>query len=163
MSTQHHIVGLDAWVEPPPLAFPHTIHLIRDGTALSNPSQIKDATILINSQVSVTRELLSHGPKVALVAVTGTGIDHVDQSALRERGITLCKVPAQNVDTVSEHAIALYFALKREILPMHRMTVEGRVWAELRTPHKAFASLPRTCAEETLVSPRMMWRCCGID
>lgn len=152
MTTQHHVVGLDAWVEPPPLDFPHTLHLIRDGTALSNPEQIKDATILINSQVPVTRELIQHGPKVQLVACTGTGINHVNQAALRERGITLCKVPAQNVDTVSEHALALYFALKRELLPMHQLTMEGKRWAELRTPHVAFQSLPRTNAEETLVS-----------
>lgn len=151
MAPEHHIVGLDAWVEPPPLDFPHTLHLIRDGTALSNPEQLKDATILINSQVPVTRELLLHAPKVQLVACTGTGINHIDQAALRERGIALTKVPAQNVDTVSEHAIALYFALKRELLQMHSVTVEGTKWAEVKTPHRLFGSLPRTCAEETLV------------
>lgn len=151
MATEHHVVGLDAWVEPLPLDFPHTLHLIRDGTALSNPEQIKDATILINSQVPVTRELLKNGPNVKLVAVTGTGINHIDQVALREGGITLCKVPAQNVDTVSEHAFALYFALKRELLPMHRLTMDGKRWAELRTPHLGYSSMPRTNAEETLV------------
>lgn len=151
MATQHHVVGLDAWVEPLPLDFPHTLHLIRDGTALSNPEQIKDATILLNSQVPVTRELIQHAPKVQLVSISGTGVNHVDQAALNERGITLCKVPAQNVDTVSEHAIALYFALKRELIPMHHLTMEGKRWAEVRTPHVSFQSVPRTNAEETLV------------
>jgi phosphoglycerate dehydrogenase-like enzyme len=56
------------------------------------------------------------------------------------------------IDSVSEHAFALASALKRQILPMHQMTVEGKKWAEIRAPHLAFGQPPRTNAEETLVS-----------
>jgi phosphoglycerate dehydrogenase-like enzyme len=55
-------------------------------------------------------------------------------------------------DSVSEHAFALASALKRRILPMHQLTVEGKKWAEVRAPHLAFGQPPRTNAEETLVS-----------
>lgn len=56
-----------------------------------------------------------------------------------------------SIETVSEHAFALASALKRRIMPMHQVTVEGKKWAEIRGPHLAFGKPPRTNSEETLV------------
>jgi glycerate dehydrogenase len=92
----HHIIALDSWVKVPDFNFPHSLTVITDGSALSNPQQLKDATIAINSQVPVNAALLAHMPKLQLFAATGTGIDHIDRQALREKGVVLCKVPAQN-------------------------------------------------------------------
>ena len=96
MTSQHHIIALDSWVKVPDFSFPHSLTVITDGTALSNPSQLAEATIAINSQVPVSAALLEHMPKLQLFAATGTGIDHIDKEALRQRGVVLCKVPAQN-------------------------------------------------------------------
>ena len=96
MASKHHIIALDSWVTVPDFSFPHTLTVITDGTALSNPSQLKDATIAINSQVPISATLLEHMPKLQLFAATGTGVDHIDKEALRARGVVLCKVPAQN-------------------------------------------------------------------
>jgi lactate dehydrogenase-like 2-hydroxyacid dehydrogenase len=96
MAFKHHIIALDSWVQVPDFSFPHTLTVITDGTALSNPSQLAEATIAINSQVPVNAALLEHMPKLQLFAATGTGVDHIDKQALRERGVVLCKVPAQN-------------------------------------------------------------------
>ena len=95
MTSQHHIIALDSWVKVPDFSFPHSLTVITDGTALSNPSQLAEATIAINSQVPVSATLLEHMPKLQLFAATGTGIDHIDKEALRQRGVVLCKVPAQ--------------------------------------------------------------------
>jgi lactate dehydrogenase-like 2-hydroxyacid dehydrogenase len=96
MSFKHHIIALDSWVNLPPFTFPHSLTVITDGSALSNPAQLAEATIAINSQVPVNAALLEHMPKLQLFAATGTGVDHIDRRALRERGVVLCKVPAQN-------------------------------------------------------------------
>ena len=96
MTSKHHIIALDSWVKVPDFSFPHSLTVITDGTTLSNPSQLSDATIAINSQVPVDAALLEHMPKLQLFAATGTGIDHIDRKALRKRGVVLCKVPAQN-------------------------------------------------------------------
>jgi hypothetical protein len=64
-----------------------------------------------------------------------------------------CKLNTLIIDSV--HAFALASALKRQILPMHQMTVEGKKWAEIRAPHLAFGQPPRTNAEETLVSAKL--------
>jgi glycerate dehydrogenase len=96
MATTHHIIALDSWVQLPAFDFPHSLTVITDGSALTRPEQLKEATIAINSQVPVNATLLDHMPKLKLLAATGTGTDHIDNKALRERGIVLCKVPAQN-------------------------------------------------------------------
>lgn len=101
MAFKHHIIALDSWVTLPPFSFPHTLTVITDGSALSNPQQLKDATIAINSQVPVNAALLEHMPKLQLFAATGTGIDHIDKEALRAKSVTLCKVPAQNTGKLS--------------------------------------------------------------
>lgn len=54
-------------------------------------------------------------------------------------------------DAVSEHAFAMTSALKRQVLPMHQMTVEGKKWTEVRAAHLVFGRPPRTNGEETLV------------
>jgi glycerate dehydrogenase len=96
MAASHHIIALDSWVKLPGFDFPHSLNVITDGSALTRPEQLKDATIAIDSQVPVNAALLDHMPKLKLLAVTGTGVDHIDNNALRARGIVLCKVPAQN-------------------------------------------------------------------
>ena len=96
MNANHHIVALDSWVKLPEFDFPHSLHVIADGSTLTRPEQLKDATIAIDSQVPVDAALLDHMPKLKLLAVTGTGIDHIDKKAFQARGIVLCKTPAQN-------------------------------------------------------------------
>ena len=96
MSFKHHIIALDSWVTPPSFSFPHDLTIISDGSALTRPEQLKDATIAINSQVPIRAELLEHMPKLQCFAATGTGVDHIDVAALRGRGVVVCKVPAQN-------------------------------------------------------------------
>jgi glycerate dehydrogenase len=96
MTASHHIIALDSWVKLPEFDFPHSLDIITDGSALTRPEQLKDATIAIDSQVPVNAALLDHMPKLRLLAATGTGVDHIDNKALQARGIVLCKVPAQN-------------------------------------------------------------------
>jgi glycerate dehydrogenase len=96
MTASHHIIALDSWVKLPEFDFPHSLDVITDGSALTRPEQLKDATIAIDSQVPVNAALLDHMPKLRLLAATGTGVDHIDNNALQARGIVLCKVPAQN-------------------------------------------------------------------
>nr|OQO27809.1 hypothetical protein B0A51_04622 [Rachicladosporium sp. CCFEE 5018] len=150
MASKQHIVSLDAWVEPPEFDFDHTLTVIRDGTATSRPEQLRDATILMFSGTPVTRQILDNAPNARLLAANGTGVDHVDVNAVRERGLTLCKVPAQNTDSVSEHAFALYYALRRQVLHMHQLVMEGKEWPMRKTVHAEFRHVPRTNAEELL-------------
>jgi len=73
----------------------------------------------------------------------------VDKEAAREHGITICNVPSQNTDSVSQHGFALYFAVRRKVVELHQLMMEG-VWAQ-GSLHKRFERLPRVNEEEVLV------------
>ena len=151
MVVKHNIISLDAWVKPPDFGFEYDVSVITDGSAVTKPEQLKDATIFMTAAAPVTRTMLDHAPNLQLVACNGTGTDHIDHDAVRDRGITLCRVPAQNTESVSEHAFALYYALRRRILPMHQLAMDAVEWPKVGATHFAFGRSPRTNAEETLV------------
>ena len=93
---KHSVVVVDSWVNPPPLDFDHDFHQYSNTTPDELPERIKDATIVITSSTRITRAGVENAPRLQLVSCNGTGTDHVDKDVIRQRGITLCRVPAQN-------------------------------------------------------------------
>ena len=76
----------------------------------------------------ITASTLDQCPKLKLVAVLAIGTDMVDLEACRQRKVQVCNVPAASNESVAEHAIALFFALRRNVVQMHNMTVQGDEW-----------------------------------
>lgn len=148
---EHHIVAVDGWVKPPALDFPHRSTQYSTTTPEQLPDRVKDATIIITSNTKITRAGIEAASQLQMVACNGVGFDHVDQDAVRERGIMLCHVPAQNTDSVSEHAFALYYAIRRHMLSMHELTMDGSTWPREQVVVKRLGAPPRTNAEEILV------------
>lgn len=151
---KHRVVAVDSWVDPPELSFEHDFAQYANTTPDELPERIKDATIIITSSTRITRAGVEMAPSLQLVSCNGTGTDHVDKDVIRERGISLSRVPAQNTDSVSEHAFAHFFALRRRIIEMHELAMDGKSWAaNLGTlvPNSFGQPGPRVNAEETLV------------
>ena len=146
----HHIVVLDNWCPPPQVDFPHRLTKYDSTTPEQLLDRIKDATIIITSNSRVTRAGIEKAPHLRIVASNATGTNHIDKGAMRDRGITVCHVPAQNTDSVAEHAFALYYALRRKVLQMHDLTMDGETWSR-GAAFKMLGEPPRTNAEETLV------------
>jgi glycerate dehydrogenase len=126
----HTIVGLEALHVPYPdfsLPAPHT----STQTYYHNTSpaelhdRIKDATIIITTTVKLTAEILSPAvtPKLQFVAVMASGTDCVDLEACKKRSIQVCNAPHAPTETVSDHAIGLYFAARRKTVLMHGLTM----------------------------------------
>ena len=150
-ASKHKIVALDSWVQPPKCDFDHDIVQYLNTTAAELPERIKDATIVITSAIAISRKSIESAPNLELVACNGTGTDHIDKDAIREKGISLCRVPAQNTDSVSEHAFALYYAIRRRIVEMHAIAMDGKTWAGNNLLIRNFSQPPRTNSEETLI------------
>lgn len=148
----HTVVNLDS-IPIPLLDFPHELIHYKEGTTLAQAaSRLKDATILIDTTVRLSYDMLMHhAPKLQFIGGLGTGVDHIDHDAVRERGLTLCNVPATNIEAVTEHAFALLFALKRRIVPLHALTMAGEVWKVKKAGVYAdFRPPPRVNGEEVL-------------
>ncbi len=59
------------------------------------------------------------------IATMSVGTNHIDMAVARERGITVCNVPAYGPNTVAEHTFALLLALSRKIVPSVERTKAG--------------------------------------
>ncbi|KAF2719236.1 NAD(P)-binding protein [Polychaeton citri CBS 116435] len=152
MPAKHVIVAIDGWVKYPTFeGFDYDFRQYDRTSPDDLPGRIADATIVCTSATPVTREGILNAPNLKLVACNGTGTDFVDKVALQQMGAALCHVPAQNTDSVSEHAFALCYALRRHIMPLHQLTMEAQVWSAIRAPQAEIPRPPRTNAEETLV------------
>jgi glycerate dehydrogenase len=148
---RHHIVSLDNWVPTPEFTFPHTLDQYPRTSAAELLERMKDASIILISNTPIPRQAIEASPRLQLIACNSTGTDHVDKDAAKEHGVTVCRVPAQNTDSVSEHAFALYFAVRRKIIHMHDVAMDGDLWKSDLKPAARMGTPPRTNGEEVLV------------
>ena len=86
---------------------------------------IKDADILLLSNRPLSGNVINACPKLKLICVAFTGIDHVDQEACKQRGIVLHNAAGYAVHAVSELAIGLMIALLRRIISADAKTRSG--------------------------------------
>jgi phosphoglycerate dehydrogenase-like enzyme len=83
---------------------------------------VSDADILLLSNRPLSRVVIAACPKLKLICVAFTGIDHVDQDACKARGIILHNAAGYAVHAVSELAIGLMIALLRRIVSADAVT-----------------------------------------
>ncbi|MEC5318536.1 NAD(P)-dependent oxidoreductase [Brenneria populi subsp. brevivirga] len=88
----------------------------------------KNSDIIITNKTVLTRETLSALPSLKLIAVAAAGMKSIDTAAAAELGIAVKNVPNYFTQAVSEHTIALIFALKRNLNAWYRDLLDDR-WA----------------------------------
>jgi len=102
----------------------------RDKEALYAALRDADA-LIVRSETQVTRELLSHAPRLRVVARAGTGVDNIDLQAATEAGILVLNAPGANAVSAGEHTIALMLAISRCLIEANATTHAGR-WERKR-------------------------------
>jgi D-3-phosphoglycerate dehydrogenase / 2-oxoglutarate reductase len=85
----------------------------------------------VRSATKVTRKLLEHATALKVIGRAGIGIDNIDLPAATQRGMVVMNTPYGNSITTAEHAIALMFALAREIPAADQSTQAGK-WEKAR-------------------------------
>ena len=81
--------------------------------------------LIIRSGTKVTAEVIAAASNLKVIARAGVGVDNVDIPAATRRGVIVVNAPTGNVVAAAEHAIALMFALARNIAEAHRSMREG--------------------------------------
>jgi lactate dehydrogenase-like 2-hydroxyacid dehydrogenase len=146
---KHHVVQLDGHVSLLPLRFPHTFEKYLHTSPLELPSRIASATIAVATTTTFTKENFSSAPSLQLISCLGAGCDKFDLHAAKESGVTVTNTPAQNTSTVAEHAISLYFAVKRRIVELNEVAKQGEMWKGQGMCMSVFKGvMPRVCEEE---------------
>lgn len=92
------------------------------------PSALSDADVLIvRSATKVTAELLTHAPRLKIVARAGVGLDNVDAAACAIKHIKVVNTPGASSNSVAELALGMMFAVARRI-PRADASMKGRTW-----------------------------------
>src|SRR3954464_12498866 len=87
--------------------------------------------LAIRSSTKVTKDLLSAAPRLKVVGRAGIGVDNVDVPAATARGVVVMNTPFGNSITTAEHAIAMMFALARQI-PAADISTHAGKWEKNR-------------------------------
>ena len=87
--------------------------------------------LAIRSSTKVTKDILDHATNLKVVGRAGIGVDNVDIPAASARGVVVMNTPFGNSITTAEHAIALMFALARDLPEADRSTQAGK-WEKNR-------------------------------
>jgi D-3-phosphoglycerate dehydrogenase len=101
-----------------------------------SPAELRDIIgeydgLAIRSNTKVTKELLDVAHKLRVVGRAGIGVDNVDLKSATARGVVVMNTPHGNSITTAEHAVAMMFALAREIPEATASTKAGR-WEKNR-------------------------------
>lgn len=126
---RHSIVFLDRATLGVPLrapAFPHGYRAYDATAAEQAAERLERATIAIVNKVPLQAATLARLRELRLIALAATGSDCIDLDYCRAHGITVSNIRDYAADTVSEHVLALIFALKRSLVAYDRDVRRGK-------------------------------------
>lgn len=98
--------------------------------------EMQDAAALIVRIASCDANVIEHSPNLKVIGRTGVGYDSVDIKKATERGIPVVITPGANNRSVAEHAVAMMFALSKNLVEAQLEMCAGN-W-EIRGARKAF-------------------------
>ncbi|MDB5069193.1 MAG: D-3-phosphoglycerate dehydrogenase [Candidatus Eremiobacteraeota bacterium] len=87
--------------------------------------------LIVRSETRVDRELLAAGPRLAVVARAGVGVDAIDVDAATDAGIVVLNTPGANTLAATEQTFALMLSLARRTPSAVQQLREG-VWDRKR-------------------------------
>ena len=91
--------------------------------------RLRDATIAICNKLPLREPDLLQLPKLKLIAVAATGVDNIDVSYCKSRGIAVCNTRDYAKHSLPEHAVMLMLALRRNLL-LYVQDVRNNKWQE---------------------------------
>ncbi|MGD9915352.1 MAG: phosphoglycerate dehydrogenase [Rhizobiaceae bacterium] len=87
--------------------------------------------LAIRSATKATEKLINAATNLKVIGRAGIGVDNVDIPAASRRGIIVMNTPFGNSITTAEHAVAMMFALARQIPEANASTHAGK-WEKNR-------------------------------
>jgi D-3-phosphoglycerate dehydrogenase len=82
--------------------------------------------LAIRSATKATEKLINAAPNLKVIGRAGIGVDNVDLKAASKNGVIVMNTPFGNSITTAEHAIAMMFAVARQIPAASESTHAGK-------------------------------------
>ena len=84
------------------------VQVYEDSTNAELIERIQGARVVVTKELSVSANLLSQFPDtVELIVEAGTGYNNIDLDAAKEKGITVCNIPAYSTERVAHTVIMM--------------------------------------------------------
>ncbi|MBY6262384.1 D-glycerate dehydrogenase [Azospirillum sp. 412522] len=96
------------------------------------PAQMQDAMAIAEVLVPTVTDRIDRalieaaGPQLRLIASFGTGVDHIDLKAARERGIVVTNTPGVLTEDTADMTMALLLATARRVAEGERLVRSGQ-------------------------------------
>ena len=82
--------------------------------------------LAIRSATKVTEKILNASDNLKVIGRAGIGVDNIDRDAASKKGVIVMNTPFGNMITTAEHAIAMMFAVARQIPQASASTHSGK-------------------------------------
>jgi D-3-phosphoglycerate dehydrogenase / 2-oxoglutarate reductase len=112
------------------------VTIVNTGKPQEMLPELVDADGLIIRIGSIDRDTMKAAKKLKVIGRPGVGVDDVDVAAATDLGIPVVIAPGANTRSVAEHALALIFALAKDLLNSDKKTRTGDF--NVRNSYKAF-------------------------
>ncbi len=106
------------------------------------PDQMQDADAIIVRIAKCDSRAIQGSPNLKVIGRTGVGYDSVDVEMATKLGIPVVITPGTNNRSVAEHAVAMMFALSKNLYEGQTEVIRGN-W-EIRGAKKAFELFNKT-------------------
>ena len=87
--------------------------------------------LAIRSATKVTEKILNNATNLKVIGRAGIGVDNIDLNAASKKGVIVMNTPFGNSITTAEHAIAMMFAVARQI-PAASVSTQAGKWEKSR-------------------------------
>ena len=111
----------------------HYVPLIADRQALVERVGDKILAVITNGSFGWPGELMRQLPELKIVAAFGVGYENIDAVSARELGVAVVHGRGTNTISVADHALALLFAIVRDIVQSEQGLRQGG-WKAIRSP-----------------------------
>lgn len=82
--------------------------------------------LAVRSATKATADVIKAAKNLKVIGRAGIGVDNVDVAAATDNGVVVMNTPFGNAITTAEHAIAMMFALARQIPAADQSTQQGK-------------------------------------
>jgi glycerate dehydrogenase len=90
--------------------------------------RIEHAEIVLLNKIKLSRAALEAAPQLRLIAVAGTGTDHIDLACAEERAIGVCNVRGYCTQSVAQLVWSMILCLTHHLPAYQRLAIAG-AWA----------------------------------
>ncbi|MFR7824439.1 MAG: hypothetical protein ACLU30_15560 [Odoribacter splanchnicus] len=76
----------------------------------------QNAEVVVVSNIPLRKHFFENCPKLRMLSVAFTGVDHIDLEECKKRGITVCNAAGYSTEAVAELTIGMMIAVYRKMV-----------------------------------------------